>query len=236
MHCAQCGRLLAAHQDICPVCDQELSTVGSGGLFERERVHRDGPGQAPDAGPYQCPQCHLHFDQWNTAPYPPQARWWQPQSLLPACPHCQTPLLWQRLPALSLGQQRLRFAALLAAGTLLIALQLYGKGLIPQPALLLLILGSYALTYLLGQRSSLALNVPVPEKDAATAGEWQRASIVTARRRQLFGMPPALAVMLAVLAMIAQMWLLPQSLAPLWTVLLAATTLLLTALSLQRQR
>lgn len=68
--CSNCGRPLPAANAICLVCDRELS-----------------PNEV--AGRYRCPSCCGRFDHPALAPWPPYAKWYQPQAPKAQCPHCK---------------------------------------------------------------------------------------------------------------------------------------------------
>ena len=68
--CANCGRPLPAENTVCAFCERELSTK-------------------PTSGRYRCPKCGCRFERPLATPWPPNARWYQPQPLKPQCPYCQ---------------------------------------------------------------------------------------------------------------------------------------------------
>ena len=70
--CANCGASLASHDTICLRCEPELSP----------------PNIDPNVGKYRCPSCRCRFDLADAAFWPPNVKWYWPQTLKSRCPHC----------------------------------------------------------------------------------------------------------------------------------------------------
>ena len=90
MRCANCNTTLPSADAICQNCDKKLwhSPIFSGQAYEIAKPY------VPDAGKFECPQCHKHFDTCSNIYSPPKTKWWKPQDLVPVCPHCETRLFW----------------------------------------------------------------------------------------------------------------------------------------------
>lgn len=46
------------------------------------------PNIDPKIGKYRCPKCACRFDHAGANLWPPNARWYWPQTFKPQCPHC----------------------------------------------------------------------------------------------------------------------------------------------------
>ena len=46
------------------------------------------PNIDPETGKYRCPGCGCRFDRAGAALWPPNVKWYRPQSFKSQCPHC----------------------------------------------------------------------------------------------------------------------------------------------------
>ena len=173
MHCTQCGRLLPYANAICAECDRELSAPS------RNALNASG-----DQGLYTCPQCQQHFDQCITALYPPNAPWYQPQDMVPACPHCKTAITWLKLPRPSIAELRWHGLSFLAAMWPAALLIFYGKQLANAYLMLALTFCLYFFILAKGRKMQMA---PTLLDDGP--GQWVLLREAKALQRQLFGLP-----------------------------------------------
>ncbi len=80
--CANCGARLATPNMVCPHCEPEFLA----------------PNTAQHTGKYRCPDCGCRFDQVGTGLWPPNVKWYRPQSYKLQCPHCQAFLRDRTIP------------------------------------------------------------------------------------------------------------------------------------------
>jgi hypothetical protein len=80
--CTNCNRALPTADAICTYCEEEFS------LF-------------PITGRYSCPNCTKRFEKPTEAYFPAHAKWYQPRTLYPQCPHCLVFLRDKKVPTSS---------------------------------------------------------------------------------------------------------------------------------------
>ena len=117
MNCESCGNKLDNDDLICPFCEESAITDAS-------ILHNSS---------YQCPKCLKGFNKATKVLKPVSARWWQRQSIIDTCPHCEAILnddgnifLKLAFPILLIGflygmeDDRVQLAAIISSSVLIV--------------------------------------------------------------------------------------------------------------------